>query len=763
MRRPLCTVSILYILFVAVWLFFFYTDKPSPSYEEGEELIIIGQIEKKEYKDEQYTIYLRNIQNEPEIEGVLCYMQANTEQKVLKIGSYVKIKGKYQPFAQAGNEGQFDAKEYYQILHLDFSVRESQILEYTKQYSFIKEALYKCKEVWHKGYETYLTKEEAAFASAILLADKSGLDTELKELFQRNGLSHLLSVSGLHISFLGMLLYKGLKRLRMPETVRVFGSFLFILLYGMMIGATGATMRAIYMFVTYLFAKVLGRTYDMASALALAAMLLVMEQPYYLKYAGFWLSFGAVLAILVLYPVLKKCYELPSCFEERKVLVKLWDAFLLSLGIWIFTLPILLFYYYEVPLYSVLLNLVVIPVFSAALVSALIGGVAAVVSVASLTTTVGGMAGVSFFGTMISFVTGKVAVVLFLPLRVVFCLYQVVCGVTDEFTAGRWIVGKPHVWQMGCFYIGILVCTFVVKKEMEGIKKRKGRLFFGSILLLMVILCVRVRICTEITFLDVGQGDCCVVEAKNDMTFLVDAGSSDVSESGKRRLIPYLKANGIGKIDYAFISHPDEDHMNAVLECLKLQKKSGVYIKNIVLSVYAKNDVKYEAIKVAALKAGCNICYLKQGECMTINKGKKDEITFACLFPSGEEGITDTNEQSLVIHMETEGVRILLTGDIGTDVEKELVKQLKEKQGVDADILKVAHHGSKYSSSKEFLELFSPKLAVISCGEGNGYGHPHEETLNRLEEAGCKILTTPKSGAITVKIGKTVRVYEFRE
>lgn len=227
MRRPLCVISILYILCTAVWLFFFQTDKPSPSFDEGEELIIVGQVDKKEYKDEQCTIYLSNIQKierikqsssfgfqsekelpdkkkvkdrvieeELEIEGVLCYMQALSEQNVPKLGSYVKIKGKYQPFAEAGNEGQFDAREYYQILKLDFSVRESQILEYTKQYSFLKETLYKCKEVWCKGDETYLTKEEAAFASAILLADKTGLDTELKELFQRNGLAHLLSVSG---------------------------------------------------------------------------------------------------------------------------------------------------------------------------------------------------------------------------------------------------------------------------------------------------------------------------------------------------------------------------------------------------------------------------------------------------------------------------------------------------------------------------------------------------------------------------------------
>lgn len=558
----------------------------------------------------------------------------------------------------------------------------------------------------------------------------------------------------------------------MAEVLRVLGSLVLIVLYGTMIDAVGSTMRAIYMFVTYLFAKVLGRTYDMASALALAAMFLIMEQPYYLKYAGFWLSFGAVLAILLMYPLLKECYELPSRFREKKIIVKLWDALLLSFGIQIFTLPILLFYYYEVPLYSVLLNLVVIPVFSVALVSALIGGVAAAVSAGCLVTvgSVGSLAVAgdvvtvsgSLGGSVISEVMGKVADVLLLPLRVVFLLYKVLCGFTDEFTVGRWIVGKPHALQIAFFYIGILACMLLVKKEPECIKKRKGRFVFVGVLFMTFILCFRIRTYTEVTFLDIGQGDCCVMKAENGMTFLFDAGSSDVPESGKRRLTPFLKANGIRQIDYAFISHPDEDHVNAVLECLEMQKKSGVYIKNIVLSAYAKEDAKYEEIKTAAEKAKCNICYFEKGNRITVGEGKNEKIILECLFPSGEEGITDTNEQSLVIRMEVGGARILLTGDIGAEVEARLVEQLQSGQITEIDILKVPHHGSRYSSSKEFLEFIKPKVAVISCGEGNSYGHPHEDTLKRLEEAGCKILTTPESGAITVRIGKEIKVYEFK-
>lgn len=762
----MCLVCILYLLYSLLLLQVRENETGSFSFEEGESVCITGRVRQKACKENKWVFYLEDIQDIKAM-GVICYMaesQTDDDAQIPRIGSYVQVKGRYQPFEAASNEGQFDAVSYNQILNRDFSITNSTIVNQTKEYSVICEKLFKLRRRWAEGYEACCSKEEAGFLSSVVLGSQSLMDLEVKELFRRNGLAHILAVSGLHISFVGMLIYKLLKKTGLPAIIQTGVSFSVILLYGIMIDASGSTKRAVCMFGLYLFAKNIGRTYDMATALAIAAILLVREQPLNLRYAGFRLSFGAVLAILVFYPFIKNNFLLPKKFAERKWIVKVWDSFCLSFAISFFMLPLQLYDFYEVPVYASILNLIVIPVFSVVLVCGFTGGILAML-------------------------LPPAAKLVLMPCHLVFAFYQKICLVMDCLPGSRWIGGKPDVIRIVIFYMLLFGCMAVVhkRKSAKTVVKQSNRkclvYIIANLVLLPILLTWQQLKPTEITFLNVGQGDCCVIQDKSGSTFLIDGGSSDVKECGKYRLLPFVKANGISTIDYAFVSHPDEDHMNAVTECLMKQRETGVRIKWLVLSTYAEFDEQYDELKQIAEINGCKVVYFKPGDVIRTRSGlgfvqaydmeQKEDMEVRCLYPSGQEGFTDTNEQSMALRVQVNGMSVLFTGDMGEEAERQFVKQIQEqvdkgdagRNTVDSgqtDILKVAHHGSRNSTSEELLEVIQPKLAIISAGKNNRYGHPHKETVERLLNSGAKIFMTSESGAVTLKIyGKRITIEEF--
>ena len=240
----------------------------------------------------------------------------------------------------------------------------------------------------------------------------------------------------------------------------------------------------------------------------------------------------------------------------------------------------------------------------------------------------------------------------------------------------------------------------------------------------------------RITFIDVGQGDCSLFIGSEGTVCMVDAGSSSESKVGKYRIIPCLKYCGIDTIDYLFLSHSDDDHINAVPELIE---DSCISVKHIVISPY---DEGFTDIEMLALQNGIEIIYAFSG--MTFSQ---EDMNIEVISPI-EDRITqysDINEMSLVMQVDMSGKHILFTGDIGGKAEKILLESGVLKN---IDILKVAHHGSKYSGCEEFLKEISPEEAVISCGISNSYGHPHVETLDRLGAVGASIYRTDRYGAI---------------
>ena len=296
---------------------------------------------------------------------------------------------------------------------------------------------------------------------------------------------------------------------------------------------------------------------------------------------------------------------------------------------------------------------------------------------------------------------------------------------------------------------------------MEKCRRRRiktaARLFPVILLAAAVtILSLRGRSLLQICFLDVGQGDGVVIQTPAGACVMIDGGSSSKKNLGRYQLEPYLKNQGIAYIDAIFVSHTDHDHISGLQ---KLLEDSGDGLTTIragylVLPDWADPPDSWKELAGTAERSGTKVVTSGRGDTFTVK-----DTTFEILAPNKNTVAEDINEASLVIELHYGEFDAIFTGDIGKETEERLAE---DQLLSDVELLKTAHHGSRYSSSKEFLQAVRAETAVISCSYRNVYGHPAPETIERLEEAGCQIEYTMKSGAVTVCTdGKNMAIYRF--
>lgn len=826
------------------------------------------------------------------------------EEESLKIGQQIILEGTFSHFATATNPGEFDVQRYYAAKGIGGRVRKSQILAVGEKYSFLKEKLYGFRQVLHDRLTKVFPAKEASVMQTLLLGEKEELDAEVKALYQKNGIAHILSISGLHITLLGMGVYRLLKRLGLPVRAAAVGGAMLLLIYGVMVGMSVSASRAIGMYLLQMLGIFVGRTYDMLTGLGLMALLLVLQEPERLCDVSFLMSFGAVLGICILTPVLSgdgrerdadaelevkgisawlrtvadifgdSAYERNKYREGwRKVAYEgiqrmvstVKGGFAASVGVILFTLPVQLWFFYEIPVYSVLLNLLVLPFMSVVVA----GGILSLIP------------GLGLVGT-------------------VDCLilwwYEWICGRFAQLPGAIWCVGRPEIWQIVCYYVGILLLVFgreyveawkrrgtygeknvpgdrqhfartlwclITRGADESIRNRKkdcnGEMIqhsdrrFGicstgvqnalakfrcawqgamtymnrvpHLIAVVMILGLLIGLLTgnfdcgsRVTFLDVGQGDGIVVETGQG-AYLFDCGSTSRKNIGEYVLKPYLKSRGIRSLRGVFVSHPDEDHMNGVIELLENGADWGIVVEQLFLPAIAegKRTESFATLLAAAEVAEVPVSYIKCGD-----EIRDSQLRLLCLHPEENTTLADANAYSECFYVEVfakkmkqeaiddrkandasggsaiEGsgengnfagngsfagngerkdfrmndgkINILLTGDVEGEGERQLMQELQALQQPQSlqesrrlqeqrgqrefrvDILKVAHHGSGYSTGTEFLATASPAIAIISCGRNNSYGHPHAETLQRLEDARVPWYGTMDYGALTVTV-----------
>lgn len=743
-------------------------------------------------------------------ENILCYLREGVPEP--EIGSLVILKGTLKNFQQPTNPGQFNAPFYYQILRISFRLNQAEIQVKSDRFYKIAEGLYQLRRKAGSKVDALLPEQEASVMKTMLLGEKGILDEEIKGLYQRNGIAHILAISGLHISMIGMGLYQLLRRAGLKIKLSAILASMIIVLYGMMTGFAVSAIRAIAMFLLQMLAQILGRTYDRITALAVAAVLVLVEQPLYLFHSGFQFSFLCVLGISLILPVLGNVRKGKKLFE--------------GVALMAVTLPVYLGVFYQIPVYSMFLNFIVLPMMSI-------------------------LMGAGIVMILAAFLCTPLAIPAAWLITGILMVYERLGLFTEKLPHHYWTPGCPAKWQLAV-YVAILIIIAVLgrtkrkavlyqrdcihkeyihkdcihrrggcaKEILQEQNKRIRRIAchggkwistygipvgicWGFLLLGVVILTWRFRPELQVTFLDVGQGDCIFLQTEDGASYLTDGGSSSVSKVGKYRMIPFLKYQGASQIKAVFVSHADSDHYNGIAELLEQAELEGIRVENLVLTDIADEcrSEGYEELVELAGQNGITVQLLHEGQQL-----QDGELLFQCLHPSKGYRAEDLNETSMVLLVTYREFSMLLTGDVQGAGEEHLTQELQdwkepgvtqmqdvirisgeeesmEEESIEDEriegqieekrpqnkmganhteteltILKVAHHGSKNSTSEEFLKAANPKLAIISCGEGNRYGHPHEETLERLEKVDIPWFCTKDYGAITVTVDDKSRV-----
>lgn len=758
--------------------------------EEGQSVRLAGKINRVEEKTNCFYYYLTDCSVEQSdhlmpCNDVLAYVSSDD----YSVGQILILQGTISLFDEATNEGQFDSRAFYRSQKIDFGVWVDSVERVEGKSDRFRVWLSRVRV--ELGIPLSRYADDDGVLSAMLLGDKTSLDSEIRSLYQKSGIAHVLAISGLHISLLGMALYR-LLRHRCGLTYLWAGivAASFLVAYTLMTGNAVSARRATGMLIVYLVADLLGRSYDMLSALSLIVILLLWENPFLVTNSGFQFSVAAVVGIGVGQGVLvprvgswkvvygrrkkqddvvrcdaakcdaakrdaAKC-DAAKCDAERIRMQNLVDwmkrrmdkclpGMMISLSIQFFTLPLVAYYYYEIPVYAILLNIPVLALIPYVL-------------------------GLAVFGSL----TGQIAFLQ--PLSFALCRvcgwvlhgYRWLCDASLLLPGARMITGKPsevrvvvYYGLLGAFYY-VLWCGMKKKqrqmctKGAQAEKQEWIRSWFGFglglvLVLLLTFLFVRGKPEFELDILDVGQGDAIYLCASDGTNFMIDGGSTDVKKVGTYRILPFLKAKAIRKVDYWFVSHTDEDHISGLVEVME----SGYAVGTLVLAEAQKEDEKAQRLAELAQKNGIRVCYMKAGDVLGTRKedvvnerNRAETFRIECLYPTNNNDSEDVNDRCLVLYYEDENFSAFFGGDISSEVEEQLVSAGKCRQ---TDVLKASHHGSKYSNSDVLLHALHPRLTIASAGKKNRYGHPSPEAIARVGESGSTFYSTIDYGRIRVR------------
>ena len=712
-------------------------------------VIVQGKIYKIENTAFGTNIYLKGVEVENGEKSVsVKRIFVNTEKiPNVKIGNIIKVRGKLRQFEEAANKGNFDSRKYYLSLGFYGKIEAGTIEVINSEYSGIRQGLYELRMEIIERLEKLCSDNKGIFSiinnkngiiGAIILGDKTDLDSDIKELYSVSGIAHILAISGLHISFIGMAIYRLLRR-RFRFLFSAAVSIPVVLSFGIMSGFGISTIRAIIMFILKIIGEVLGRKYDAITAISLAGLVLLVQNPFVVCNSGFQMSFGAIIAIVFILPIVEEILN-----TDNKIIKVLSANFTISLVM----NPILAWNYYELPTFSFLLNIVVVPLMSVVIVSSIAG----------------------IFCSCIMFGFGKAVI---FPGCEILELYTFLCNIINKSSVASIVVGQPKVTIIIVYYAILLVVLFGLKnirtkytraeKERNIIKKETGLVLekkakkerrikgqnvklrlacIAGFLLLNYLIYYIPNPGFYITFINVGQGDGILIHGDNGTKVMVDGGSTSEKQVAKNCIVPYLKAEGIGTIDYSIITHTDKDHISGILEILENNNSNRIRIKNLVMpDINMKDDTYNELIEKAKLKK-INVLYIKKGDTLSLGKTK-----IKCIYPETTTTASDKNDYCTVLSVKNKTSKILLTGDISKEIEEKIKDDIEENYTV----LKVAHHGSNYSSSEKFLKKVNPKYSIISVGKNNSYGHPGNETMERLRKQGGVIYRTDEKGGITIR------------
>lgn len=703
MRRP--AVLIAFIMAAAILVTDSITGYTSDYLEglEGNNAAVTGRVVSIVKKDDEYfKLQLSDV-------SIISDNGARSYKKKILVNVYsdiadyrtvlwdrVYITGEVSIPKERSNPGTFDYRRYLKSIGIRCIITAENI-ENVKKAGGIAALLKSAKCRTADIFESALG-DDSAVVMGLLFGETSGIDEDIIETFRRGGTAHVLAVSGLHLGLLYSFLCRFKRKKRsIPADIAIV---LALSAYTALAGFTASVVRACLMIFIHIAGNHLNRRYDLISSTCVSMIIILAVNPMQIYSAGFQMSFLAVITLGIMIPLIQK---------------KIKGILLPMIAVQTGMVPYTMYVFNYVSLTSVISN---IPVYfiAAAMIPAGISVIAFcwLPVIAKPAAMITGLFvklllwcnDFTYMGGVFTFDVASPSVI-FLAVYYIFIFYM--CS-----EAGQIALIRRNYKKIAAVFAAAVICGAGCSVYLsDGFEK------------------------TDMVFVDVGQGDCLHIKAGG-KNLLIDGGGSFNYNVGKSTLKPYLLKSGVTKIDMAIATHLHTDHYQGLKELSQTYriKKLGVYEANSVNENHLKKEFKTD-----------EILYLAAGD--VINMGRN--VSVEVLSPDRGNPLDekDENKNSLVLRVNVKGSSVLMTGDIDEKGEKTLIADTDIK----ADILKIAHHGSRYSSCEKFIAVAAPKIAVIQVGK-NTYGHPSEEVIKRLEEHKITVLRNDEQGAVGIRVNK---------
>ena len=668
-----------------------------------EMVTITSDIQEKEYKKVCTAKIVRNNKK------ILINIKMSQDIPSMKYGDSLYIEGEFKQPEEARNYKGYNYKQYLKTKKIIGTVELEKVkILKSSNGSFI----HNIQKYIRDTINGTLTDEEGNLLLAILLGDKDKLSEDIQESFKTSNLSHMLAVSGAHVSYIILGLTYVLQNSIIGKKNEKIVCIIFLLFFMAITNFTPSVTRACIMAILTLFSSIIYRKSDVYTNISVAALITLIFNPYSLLDLGFQLSYGGTIGIIIF---IKRIQEKKS---NSKVINYIKQMALVSIYANIIIIPIMMYHFNTVSFTFIISNIMASPILGIIVITGFLFIIASI-TVKPLT---------------------RLIAIFIKPILSILIKISQICS---KLPFSNILVVTPYMFNVISYYAIILYC----------IKSKKNNKCKIIICLLIVLILTNFIIYIfpqklRIFFIDVGQGDSTLIITPDKKTVLIDGGGSDSFDVGEKVLLPYLLDRRILKIDYVLISHFDTDHCGGILTIMEKVK-----VKNIIISEQAEHSENYERFKKLMIHKKIRLIEVKKGDKIKIGRYSEFKILFPTSRLLSENPL---NNNSIVAQFNYNNFKMLFTGDIEKLAEQQILKT--EKAEIRADILKVAHHGSKTSSIPEFIKAVRPKIALIGVGKNNTFGHPNQQTIKNLENIKCRIYRTDLQGEIIIKIDQKGRM-----
>lgn len=696
-------------------------------YQDSENIQITGIVVSQKIEKQYYDLYqVKLLDSKP----FRLYIQVSKKSKELEYGDKIQLQGKYSKPSEQRNYGGYDDKQYLKTLKIVGRVKVNQVEIIAKKQlngilQFANNMNLKIKE---KIKPTF-TEEKLAILKGLLLGETEDIAEEVRETFQISNISHVLAISGMHISYIIMGLQLLLIKVMGKKKTRIV-TIIFLILYAFITGFSPSIVRAVSMGIITIGSGLVYRKSDVWNSMAISLLGILLYNPFLILNVGLQLSYLGTIGIILLRSTVLKIFSYKKRKKEGKINEKVKEILAVSLSAQIMILPIMVYHFNTIGIYFLITNL---------LVSVIIGPIIIL----------------GFFCMLTSFIFSPITNLISLPLNIGLEILNLISKFS-ELPLSKIYLPTPSIIAIILYFTGVLVGNQIYSiyhlnhltsthKRIKNIIalfqykfRQKKKKYLKCTFIIFIVFMIGIPLIPKslkIYFVDVGQGDCTFIVTPQNKTILIDGGGSitDNFDVGKKTLIPYLLDRGYTTIDYVMLSHFDQDHVGGILSVLEELK-----VKNVIIGKQFENSENLQEFLEIVNEKNIKVNVVEAGSRIHIEKN----LYFDVLWPSSNQEISENsiNNNALVCKLNYKNFTMLFTGDIEEEAEKVLVSKYGGTDILKSAVLKVAHHGSKSSSIEEFLNLVQPRIALIGVGENNLYGHPNSNVLARLTNLRCEDL-----------------------